>query len=141
MKTFKLVSLQIQEEDHLKDIPLDDGLIINREDDTSNWLIEAYVSKTFFDFFQNAMGNANELTTQVVISKKENDPAFFKTKVKSVRIFEKHISVLLEGKLKKMKSDYAELLLNDLIQKGFAGDTLITEFKTQMINRPRIQSK
>ena len=37
-------------------------------------------------------------------------------------MFDNHISVLLEGTLKKAKSNYAELLLDDLLQKGFGGE-------------------
>lgn len=40
MKTFKLFSLHIVKEDKLVDIPLEDGLIINKEDEHNTWLIE-----------------------------------------------------------------------------------------------------
>lgn len=65
MKTFKLISLQIVEGADLKDIELQDGLIINKEDDLSSWLIEAYISKSYLDYFKSG----DEMIVQVVISK------------------------------------------------------------------------
>ena len=46
MKTFKLISLQIVEDAKLVDVFLEDGLIINREDDQNSWLLEAYTDHT-----------------------------------------------------------------------------------------------
>jgi YwpF-like protein len=138
MKTFKLVSLQIVEGDGLKDIFLDDGLIINKEDDLSNWLIEAYTSKSFLEYFTAAKESEKELTVQAVITKKENDPAPLMTTVSSVKELENHISVLLEGSLKRTKSDYAEQLLNVLIQEGYSGEDLLSEFKSKMQSKPSL---
>lgn len=138
MKTFKLISLQIVEEEGLKDIALDDGLIINKEDDLSNWLIEAYISKTYLDYFTTAEDANQELTVQAVITKKENDPAAFITTVSSVKELENHISILLQGSLRRTKSDYAELLLGDLVQQGLDGEALVTEFKNKMKSKPRL---
>lgn len=138
MKTFKLISLQIVEEEGLKDIALDDGLIINKEDDLSNWLIEAYISKTYLDYFTAAEDANKELTVQAVITKKENDPAAFITTVSSVKELENHISILLQGSLRRTKSDYAELLLGDLVQQGLDGEELVTEFKNKMKSKPRL---
>ncbi|MEF7562502.1 YwpF-like family protein [Bacillus infantis] len=138
MKTFKLISLQIVEEEGLKDIALDDGLIINKEDDLSNWLIEAYISKTYLDYFTAAEDANQELTVQAVITKKENDPAAFITTVSSVKELENHISILLQGSLRRTKSDYAELLLGDLVQQGLDGEALVTEFKNKMKSKPRL---
>lgn len=140
MKTFKLISLQILDGEELKDFELEDGLIINREDETSTWLMEAYMNKSYFNFFQESINKGADLIALAVITKKENDPAAFQTKVKSVKILEDHISVLFEGKLKQVKSDYAELLLHDLLQKGLIGDTLLEEFKTKMISKPKLAS-
>lgn len=138
MKTFKLVSLQIVEGYGLVDIELDDGLIINKEDERSNWLLEAYVNKSYFDYFKERADKNEELTIQVVITKKENDPAAFQTKITSINELENHISILFEGSLKRTKNDYAELLLQDLLGKGFKGDHLLDEFKVKMQTRPRL---
>lgn len=134
MKTFKLISLQIVEGADLKDIELQDGLIINKEDDLNSWLIEAYISKSYLDYFKAG----DEMIVQVVISKKENGPATFQTKVHSVKEFDKNMSVLLEGTLKSTRNAYAELVLDDLLKKGMSGDNLLSEFKEKMKSRPRL---
>ncbi|UQD53551.1 hypothetical protein C0971_17160 [Bacillus methanolicus] len=134
MKTFKLISLQIVEGADLKDIELQDGLIINKEDDLSSWLIEAYISKSYLDYFKAG----DEMIVQVVISKKENGPATFQTKVHSVKEFDKNMSVLLVGTLKSTRNAYAELVLDDLLKKGMSGDNLLSEFKEKMKSRPRL---
>ncbi|WP_019153921.1 YwpF-like family protein [Robertmurraya massiliosenegalensis] len=137
MKTFKLISLQLVKKNEWLDIPLVDGLIINKEDDHSTWLIEGYIDKSFYDVFREAGAEEKELLVQVVITKKENEPAPFKVKVRSLQSFENHISVLLEGTLKKSTNRYAEILLDSLIQRGLSGDELMTEFKSGMVSKPK----
>lgn len=138
MKTFKLVSLQIEENSGLKDIVLEDGLIINKEDEDSTWLIEAYIPKSYFDYFQNIFQQGNQLNIQVVITKKDNFPAPFTAKVHYIKILDQHISVLLKGNLRRMRSEYAELLLQDLVDKGLSGNKLLVEFKEKMQTKPRV---
>ncbi|RTR32957.1 hypothetical protein EKG37_07800 [Robertmurraya yapensis] len=141
MKTFKLISLQIVKQDEWLDIPLEDGLIINKEDENNTWLMECYTDKSFYDLFYECIDQEKELLVQVVITKKENDPAPFKVKARSLQTFENHISVLLEGTLKRAKNHYAELLLGDLLEKGLTGDELLDEFKSKMITRPKLTTK
>lgn len=138
MKTFKLVLFQVVTENELIDIPLDDGLIINKEDENNTWLIEGYTNKSFYNIFYEAIDQEKELLIQVVITKKDNDPVAFKVKPKSLQAFDNHMSVLLEGTLKKTKNDYAELLLNDLIQQGLAGEELLSEFKLKLHSKPKL---
>lgn len=138
MKTFKLVSLQLVEENGLIDIQLDDGLIINKEDEKSTWLLEAFIDKSYLEYFKKRADDKDELTIQVVITKKENDPAAFQTKITSISELENHISILFEGSLKRTKNDYAELLLQDLLDKGFIGESLLDEFKVKMQSKPRL---
>ncbi len=137
MKTFKLISLQLVKKEEWYDVPLVDGLIINKEDDHHSWLIEGYVDKSFYDIFHEASKEEKELLVQVVISKKENEPAPFKVKIRSLQTFDNHISVLLEGTLKRSKNQYAELLLDSLIQRGLSGDELMNEFRNGMVRKPR----
>ncbi|PLR85083.1 hypothetical protein CVD25_00285 [Bacillus canaveralius] len=138
MKTFKLISLQIVDGTDLIDVELDDGLIINKEDEKNTWLLEAYTDKSYYEFFQKLADENKELLVQVVITKKENEPVAFETTVHSVRQLETKMSVLLQGTLKRTKKDYAELLLGTLLQSGLAGDELLHEFKEKMQNRPKI---
>jgi hypothetical protein len=139
MKTFKLISLQIVEEFQLLDIALEDGLIINKEDEQNSWLLEAYTDVSHYDYFQKAFESQQELIVQVVISKKENDPAAFQTKVSIVKKMDGHVSVLFQGKLKRSKNNYAELLLDNLLHKGLGGEALLVEFTEKMKTRPRLE--
>jgi len=139
MKTFKLISLQIIDDSEALDITLHDGLIINKEDERNRWLIEAYVGANYHDFFTKLLESEKETPAQVVISKKENDPASFTTKVLSVKKIDGRLSVLFEGFLKRSKN-YAELLLSDLIGKGLSGEELLSEFREKMMTKPKLTS-
>jgi hypothetical protein len=136
VKTFKLISLQIVEDSALVDVILEDGLIINREDDQNSWILEAYTDQTHLSFFQNAHDTKQDIFVKVVITKKENDPATFITKVKTVKQLGGQISILFEGKLKRHKNNYAETLLDHLLQKGLDGNALMVEFKDKMKTKP-----
>ncbi|MFC0475801.1 YwpF-like family protein [Robertmurraya beringensis] len=139
MKTFKLISLQIIDDSEALDITLHDGLIINKEDERNRWLIEAYVGANYHDFFTKLLESEKETPAQVVISKKENDPASFTTRVLSVKKIDGRLSVLFEGFLKRSKN-YAELLLSDLIEKGLSGEELLSEFREKMMTKPKLTS-
>ncbi|WP_066057961.1 YwpF-like family protein [Robertmurraya korlensis] len=139
MKTFKLISLQIIDDSDALDITLYDGLIINKEDERNRWLIEAYVDSNYHDFFTRLLESEKETPAQVVISKKENDPATFTTRVLSVKKIDGRLSVLFEGFLKRSKN-YAELLLSDLIEKGLSGEELLNEFREKMLRKPKLTS-
>jgi hypothetical protein len=138
MKTFKLISMQIADDESLVDIDMEDGLIINKEDDKGTWLVEVFADHKYIPYFEDACKNDKEIIVQVVITKKENDPAAFSTKVCCVKKLKKHASILLTGKLTKPKSDYPEKLLQHLMENGLTGDQLLTEFKDKIISRPKI---
>lgn len=137
MKTFKLISLQVVEEDELMEIELEDGLIISQENDLSSWMIEAYVNKTYDNYFQK-LAKQDEVIVQVVITKKENIPAAFQTNITTIKQLENHISILFQGKLRKTNNDYAEIVLKKLIDQGLAGEELLNEFKKIMRGKPQL---
>jgi hypothetical protein len=139
MKTFKLVSLEILEDDMIVEVPLSDGLIINKEDEHSTWLLEAYSELFLYDYFKKISDQKREIIVQAVITKKDNDPAFFQTNIASLKKFEHHISILFKGRLRRARKDYSELLLESLLQKGHSGDDLLREFKEKMKCKPRIK--
>ncbi|KAA0565901.1 hypothetical protein F0342_04225 [Bacillus sp. CH30_1T] len=138
MKTFKVISLQVVENDELHDFEIVDGLIINKEDGQSTWLVETYLSNEYIEFFQEAQQRKEDLEIQVVISHKANDPAAFMTTIRCIKELDEHISIMFEGKLKKQRNEYAELLLDDLVRKGYSGEELIREFREKMVSKPRI---
>lgn len=138
MKTFKVISLQVVDNDELQDFDIEDGLIINKEDGKSTWLVETYMSQKYLEFFQKAQQQKGDLEIQVVISNKANDPAAFMTSIRGIKKMNGRMSVLFEGKLKKQRNEYAELLLDDLLQKGYTGEELVKEFREKMVSKPRL---
>lgn len=139
MKTFKLISLQVAtKEKEYMDIPLTDGLIINKEDEGNTWIIEAFVANEQFRKFEQLISAGQEMSVQAVITKKDNDPATFKTVVDTLKKVDGHVIILLEGHLQKTRSKYAELLLEDLIRQGADGNELISQFKEKMRSRPKL---
>ncbi|OIK10091.1 YwpF family protein [Bacillus sp. MUM 13] len=142
MKTFKLISLQIADENQeLIEAELTDGLIINKEDDQSTWLLEALIENEHFKKIQDALPPVNgEVNIQAVITKKENDPASFNTILRIIKDLEGHKSIMFEGHLQRSRSKYAELLLEDLIQQGITGEALVEQFKEKIRSRPKLTS-
>ena len=141
MKSFKLVALEVVEDGNSVEVPLEDGLIINKENERASWLLEAYTDLTLYDYFKKIREENREVIVQAVITKTDNDPAFFQTKVVSLNKFENHMSVLFEGQLRRNRSDYSELLLDSLIEKGLGGQPLLEEFKDKMKSKPKLKIK
>ncbi|MBT2605893.1 hypothetical protein J7E55_23210 [Bacillus sp. ISL-53] len=140
MKSFKLISLQIVTENlNLIDIALTDGLIINKENDARSWLLEAFVEEKHFKELEPSLPDIDgEVYIQAVITKKDNEPALFQTVLRTIRKVGNHYSLLFVGHIQKTRSKYAELLLEDLVQKGLSGDELIKEFKQKIRSKPKL---
>ncbi|WP_082193107.1 YwpF family protein [Bacillus rubiinfantis] len=113
----------------------------NKEDDHYTWLLEAYTDVKFYDYFSKIHQEKREIIVEAKITKKENAPAYFQMEICSLLKFEHHISVLFEGHLRRNKSDYSELLLDNLLQKGFEGKELLHEFKEKMKCKPKLKVK
>ncbi|WP_409296027.1 YwpF family protein [Peribacillus sp. SCS-26] len=136
MKTFRLMSLQLVTADQeLIPLPLEDGLIINKEDEKNRWLIEAFISDGTFRSIEASLGG-KVIHVLAVISKKENDPVLFETSLCSAGEVDGGRIVLFEGVIKKGRSRFAELLLEDLVSKGLTGDQLVQEFKEKIHSKP-----
>lgn len=133
MKTFKLKSLQVFEgrENEIKKhaIDLTDGLIINREDDQEQWLVEAFISQKHEDFFLKLEEAEEELMIEVKITKESNAPATFITTIIGINEIGNHINVLLLGKMVDKRKNIIENLLSDLIADGYHGEELLDRFK------------
>jgi hypothetical protein len=115
-------------------------LIINKEDDRFTWLLEAYTDLSLYDYFKKIYDENRDIIAEAVITKLENDPAFFQTKIVTLNKFENRISVLLEGHLRRKRRDYSEILLESLLQKGLSGEELLTEFKEKLKSKPKIKA-
>ncbi|MFD1706839.1 YwpF family protein [Siminovitchia sediminis] len=132
MKTFKIVALQVIDDLHSKNIPLTDGLIINKESEDGSWIIEAYVEKRFESYFTSFKEKDEPFEIRVIITHAANDPAPFTVKIHSIKHVKDHVSILFIGKLSKRRNEYLELLLDDLIKEGLSGEQLLKEFKARM---------
>ena len=141
MKTFKLISLHVVEDDGLIDIKLLEGLVINQENDSRTWLLEAYVSTTYLEYFKERSQKGHHFTLQIIISRRENDPAYFYIESLQInQLNEDKMSLLFSGKVKNANSTYAGLLLAHLMEEGISGEKLLDEFKEKMLTRPTISS-
>ncbi|WP_079480488.1 YwpF-like family protein [Halobacillus salinus] len=133
MKTFKLVSLDIVEEKNdditQRRIKLQDGLIINREDDHGRWTIEAYVDDSYKDFFQSMVEGEEELIIQVKITKQSNQPATFFVKVIDTNTIGDSMNVIFIGTMIDRQLEQVEGVLKSLMDEGFQGEELLEEFK------------
>lgn len=145
MKTFKLSSFMILFDDEIKsdeemkgkEIPLVEGLIINKEEVEKNWLLEAVLDSEWKEYFQNYLDTEQSFMTEVTITKKTNDPATLICEVKSVNELEEHIVVHLEGMIVVKKDDLSDMLLKELIDEGFSGDELYQKFRRRKKDRGR----
>ncbi|MBU9721393.1 MULTISPECIES: YwpF-like family protein [Bacillaceae] len=143
MKTFKLCSLAVlfdDEQNHSsenrgKDIPLVDGLIINKEEARKNWLIDAVVTPDWKSFFEDYLQNEQQFMAEVTITRKTNDPATLVCDVKGIRDLHDNVSIHLDGTLVVKKDDLSDMLLKNLIDEGYEGEALFQEFKRRKKDR------
>lgn len=111
-----------------KQIDLIDGLVINRED-KYGWLIEAYTEKKYLDYFKS-IEHLDEIMIKVKITREENDPAFFITKIIDINeISDKTINVLFQGKVVDHRKSRIEEMLQTIIEQGYQGESLLKRFK------------
>ncbi|MCZ2257554.1 YwpF family protein [Sporosarcina sp. G11-34] len=139
MKTFKMLSVGISKDGQLQDFPLLDGIIINQENSHHMWILEMFIDQKYKSSFEKWMTTDELIEAKVVISYPENEPAAFLVAVDSVKQIGNNISVLMKGRLKRARSQYAELLLEELLNEGLAGPDLLTRFESDMRSRPRLK--
>lgn len=118
--------------------PLVDGIIINQENSHHTWILEMYVdrsqAKDFYPFV-----NTDELVeVRAIISYPDNEPAAFRVVVQAIQDLGDQVSILMKGTIKTHRRQYAELLLEKLMQEGLSGDELLEKFRSDMTTRPRI---
>lgn len=136
LKTFKLISLKVLEKKNEniihRVIPLIDGLIINREDNENQWIIEAFIDQSYEPYFNELRDDKNEVMLQVKISKESNDPAFFITKIIGMNRIGKNMNILFKGTIIDQRKHEFENLVETLIAKGYYGEKLLIKFKQLM---------
>lgn len=139
MKTFKLCTmLVLLDNDHEpKEIPILEGLIINKEEVQKNWLIEAVITKELEGYFNNLYSSYEKFMVEATITNKNNNPATFVCTAKSVTKLKNNISILLDGSLVVKKDDFSDMILKSIISEGFEGDDIVVEFKKRKKDRGR----
>lgn len=127
MKTFRLAGLSIQRDGPFREIPFEDGLVINKENKGKHWLIEVFTGDDCHDFFKKALEEGQELRIKAAITRPDNPPAPFRMAVKSIRKVNRRISVLLEGHLQKRRPEEGKLeqLLDSLMKQGISEEELL----------------
>ncbi len=137
MKTFKLCSLVILVDNEMepKEIPLVDGLIINKEDTQKNWLIEAVVPQEYEDYFQKLHETQDKIMVEVTITRKTNDPASFYCLIRGIKKIKDHTSILLDGLLVAKDDDFTDKILRSILEEGFSGEAILREFKRRKKDR------
>lgn len=139
MKTFKMISVEVVQDNGLLPFPLYDGIIINQENSHRLWVLELFIDKKHKEIFEKWKSEEKLLTVRVVISYPGNEPATFIVSVENWRQIGERISVLMKGRLKRARSKYAEHLLEELLDEGLEGDALLERFETDMWDRPKLK--
>ncbi|WP_438315069.1 YwpF family protein [Sporosarcina sp. FA9] len=134
-----MLSVAITQEGLNQDIPLLDGIIINQENSHRMWILEMFIDQKHKELFEQWKESEQLIDVKVVISYPENEPAAFQVAVQTVKQIGDNISVLLKGRLKRARSEYAEQLLEQLIGEGLQDAALLERFESDMKSRPRLK--
>ncbi len=141
MKTFKMISFALVSGDETENLPMLDGIIINQENSHRMWILELFLDASFKERFEQLQAGEELIEAKVVISYPENEPAAFVLAIYAVQQIGSKLSVLLKGRLKRQRSEYAEQLLGELIDGGLEGPELLAQFEHDMRSRPRLKKK
>ncbi|WP_160112468.1 YwpF family protein [Salicibibacter kimchii] len=139
MKTFRLRGLHLLLQEDKKElteeqVKIQEGLVINREED-GWWLVEAVVAESGVATFQQLLNEACKVVMEVLISHTQNDPATMVGRVRSIRSLTDRYSILIDGKMAVKKEEVFNYILETLIEDGYSGDELLTEFKKRKQDR------
>ncbi len=141
MKTFKMISFGLLTGDIADYLPMHDGIIINQENSHRMWILEMFLDAAHKERFEKLKAEEALIEAKVVISYPENEPAAFVLAVDAVHDIGDRVSVLLKGRLKRQRSEYAEQLLSELLDQGLEGQDLLKRFESDMRSRPRLKKK
>ncbi|KGR75995.1 YwpF family protein [Ureibacillus sinduriensis] len=139
MKTFKMLSFDLINEQGGVNIPIVDGIVINQENSRKSWILELFLSKEHQSTFEKLKDSDELFEVHVIISFPDNEPAPFQVKVSDIQAIGEKITVLLKGMIKTRRSKYAEALLHSLLSENLSSDELMARFKKGMRERPRLK--
>lgn len=142
MKTFKAVRFQIVTENGgITEYEIKDGVIINKENSGTGWLLEIVISDDHFEKMSHYKETQKQLDIRVVITRPSNDPALFNATIKHIAKFENTISIVFECHIYTLRQEYAESLLEQLIDDGLSGDELKRAFNRMMKSKPLLKDE
>lgn len=136
-----MISFGLLNGDQTDYLPMLDGIIINQENSHRLWILEMFLEAEHKERFEKLQADEALIEAKVVISYPENEPAAFLLAIDTVHQIGDRVSVLLKGRLKRQRSEYAEQLLSELMDKGLEGDALLQRFESDMRSRPRLNKK
>ncbi|MCD8916173.1 MULTISPECIES: YwpF family protein [Staphylococcus] len=143
MKTFKAVRFQIVTENGgVIEYELYDGVIINKEQSGTGWLLEIVISSNHYDIMKEYMDDETLLDIRVVITRPSNDPALFDATIKNISLYDnERMSIIFDCHVYTLRQVYAENLLAQLVDEGFSGEELKTTFNRMMQSKPRLKDE
>ncbi|WP_145455354.1 YwpF-like family protein [Staphylococcus pettenkoferi] len=142
MKTFKAVRFQIvSEQGGLTEFELEDGVIINKENRGTGWLLEIVISDAHYEAMKQYQDEGRLLDIRVVITRPSNDPALFDATIQRITKLNKTISVVFECHIYTLRQVYAESLLEQLVDEGLSGEELKKTFNRMMKSKPKLKDE
>ncbi|WP_309089228.1 YwpF family protein [Domibacillus sp.] len=138
MKTFKVAAFFFEKEGEVTPVPLQDGLIINREDEQRSWLIELFLQEEDVQLVRT-FEQEEQLTARVAISHRGNDPAMFTVSIRSFELLKDGTSILFDAQLRQMRNEYAKQVLHSLVEEGLSGEKLLEAFTEALHSRPKVE--
>lgn len=138
MKSFKIVDIRMQHENNYIVLDLLDGIIINKESGKDSWIVELAISEDFKDILENLVGT--DVTLLIRITRTSNQPALFEGKFLEMNDINTGISLLFIGDIIQQDPNYAENLLERLMEENYEGDALLNEFKARMDSKEDIKT-
>ncbi|QLK86501.1 YwpF-like family protein [Staphylococcus sp. 17KM0847] len=142
MKTFKAVRFQIvSNNSSVTEYELVDGVIINKENRGTGWLLEIVISDIHREQMEYYKKHRTMLNIRVVITRPSNDPALFDATIKHITPLQDKISVIFECHIYTLRQVYAESLLEQLVEEGLQGEELTKTFNRMMQSKPRLKDE
>ncbi|WP_018921805.1 YwpF family protein [Salsuginibacillus kocurii] len=139
MKTFRLKGLELvflkDESPVHESISYKEGLVINREEGTGWWLVDAVISPKYRERFNTLLESQEPFVMEVTITDENNDPATMIGHVREIHELSEELGVLFDAKMAIQQEDVFNFILETLIADGYSGDALLEEFKNRKENQ------
>ena len=130
MKSFKVIDMKIIQKQNFIVPEVKDGVIINMEQGDNPWIIEIVTDGDLSSILEKLKGSLLEM--MVTITRPSNAPAKFSAELMDINQMDDMISVVFKGSVIVQGPNYAEELLEFLVEEGYEGTALINEFNSRM---------